>query len=163
MTEHRLQQAVSVYLTRALPPDTFWTSVDAGQGRMDPIAGCRRRERGIKAGVPDLLLCWRGRLHGIELKFGKGTLSDNQVAIANEILAAGGLWAMCRSVEEVEVVLRRWGLPLRATAWAGTDIDARLAARDAAPKSKPRTRSPKPKPDAAMIRRLEAVRARKMF
>lgn len=164
MSEHRLQQAVHVYLTRALPPDAIHTSVDAGQGRMDPIAGAHRRERGCRAGWPDLQIIWRGQFHGIELKGPKGRLSDNQVAVAEAIITAGGWWAECRSVEEVEATLRSWAIPLRATAWSGADVDARLAARDAAPPArKPSPRFAKPKPDAALIRRVEAVRARRIF
>jgi len=160
-SEHKTQAAVHVFLCRALPPDAVHTSIDAGQGIMDPIAGAKRRDRGCRAGWPDLQIIYNGKFHCIELKTANGRLSDNQRTCANAIIAAGGAWGCCRSVEEVEALLRAWGLPLRAHTWCGAEVDARLAARELVPAK--RTRARKPSPDPALLRRVEAIRARRIF
>jgi hypothetical protein len=53
-----------------------------------------------KSGVPDFLVCWRGRFIGIEAKApGKaGNVSTMQVTQLNEITAAGGFTLVCDDV-----------------------------------------------------------------
>jgi hypothetical protein len=137
MSAHRewaLQQTVATFLARALPLEAWWTSVDAGQGKMDLIAAARRRNRGVKAGVPDVLLCWSGQFRTIELKVDDGRLSENQRIQAEQIILAGGDATVCTSVEEVEWALKHWKWPLRATSFPAAEYDARREARLAAPK-----------------------------
>jgi hypothetical protein len=85
---------------------------------------------------------WRGQFYGVELKIDAGKQSDNQCAIQAEIERAGGKYAICRSVEDVEAQLIAWGFPLRATTMAAGEYDARREARKTAPKKayKPRAK-----------------------
>lgn len=136
--EHALQIVVCAYLSRALPPDSTFTSIDAATDqKMTPIAGARRRARGIRAGWPDCQILYRGQFFGIELKEGAGRQSENQALMQAEIKRAGGRYAICRSVEDVEAALRAWGVPLRATAMTSRERDARLKARLDAPRKAP--------------------------
>ena len=44
-----------------------------------------------KAGTPDIVMCWRGRLVGIELKAGRGRMSPAQRETHDAITLAGGV------------------------------------------------------------------------
>ena len=117
-TEHQLQRAVAQYLDAALPPGSWWTSIDsAGRG---PIAGARMRARGVKRGLPDLLIVVTGdwsnfrRTLWVELKSSKGRVTKEQAAVHAALRSAGHeVMAGCRSVAELDNVLRYLGVPLR--------------------------------------------------
>ena len=140
MSEHRLQMAVASFLSATLPRDCYWTSVDAGQGRMDVRAGQMRKARGVKAGVPDVLVCFRGMLYCIELKASKGRLSEAQHMTIGQINEAGGKVEVCHSIEEVETALRAWDIPLRGTTLTAQQRDERLAAAPKKPRGPGRPR-----------------------
>jgi hypothetical protein len=102
---------VAAYLDCALPVDAFWTSIDsAGRG---PIAGARMKRRGVKRGLPDILVIWHNTIW-IELKSKAGRLSVEQKAFRDLVVIAGAGYAVCRSTDEVEWALLRFGIPLRA-------------------------------------------------
>jgi hypothetical protein len=65
----------------------FWSSVQGGAGS--------------KIGDPDLVICYRGRYIGVEGKTYEGTQSDWQKIRMKQIRAAGGLYILARSVEDV--------------------------------------------------------------
>ena len=52
-------------------------------------------------GVPDLICCFKGRLIGIEIKAGKGIVSEYQKEFIDNINRAGGLAFVARSVDDV--------------------------------------------------------------
>lgn len=58
-----------------------------------------------RAGTPDLLVCYRGRFVGLEVKTAKGRLSDKQKLMIDAIEASGGVAAVVRSIEDVRKVL----------------------------------------------------------
>lgn len=140
MSEHRLQMAVASFLSATLPRDCYWTSVDAGQGRMDVRAGRMRKARGVKAGVPDVILVHRGYFYGLELKASKGRLSEAQHVAHSQIHDAGGIVVVCHSIEEVETALRAWNIPLRGTTLTAQQRDERLAAAPKKPRGPGRPR-----------------------
>jgi hypothetical protein len=72
----------------------------------------RFRAMGVRAGVPDLLV-WAagGASFGIELKAGAGRLSPAQTVWHGLLRALGHRVHVCRSVDEVEAVLRAEGVP----------------------------------------------------
>lgn len=57
-------------------------------------------------GVPDILCVKDGRLYGIEVKreIG-GKVSSDQVRFGNNLVSAGGLYVVARSVPEVQLAL----------------------------------------------------------
>ena len=140
MSEHRLQMATATFLAAVLPRDSYWTSVDAGQGRMDVRAGQMRKARGVRAGFCDVLLIWRGGFYGIELKASKGKVSDIQHITHAQIREAGGQVSVCHSIEEVETALRAWDIPLRGTTLTAQQRDERLAAAPKKPRGPGRVR-----------------------
>ncbi len=109
--ENVMQQELAGLLARRLGPGVWWTAVDEG-GMRKPWIAVQRRRRGCRAGTPDLLVLWRGRLIGIELKSPAGIISEAQRVMREEIVMAGGRWFACRSIEAVLEVLRRLRVPL---------------------------------------------------
>ncbi len=69
---------------------------------------------GLRAGTPDIVLCWKGRLVGIELKAGRGRVSPAQVETHDAITLAGGVVTTCRTLDEVMDLLATLGVPSRA-------------------------------------------------
>lgn len=114
--EHRLQKAVATFLFLALPdrnPDIYWTGIDHAAAASAAV-GRGRKERGIKAGIPDLHFLHRGRSIWIELKAEDGSLSDEQQRTRIRIISAGGHWHEARSVEQVQAILLGHGIALAA-------------------------------------------------
>lgn len=60
--------------------------------------------RFTRAGVPDYLCCFKGRFYAIELKAGDGGLQPAQMREMERILAAGGVYAICWTLEQVKNV-----------------------------------------------------------
>ena len=113
--EHSLQMAVAHMLQVVLDPVlTWWTSIDHGVGRLGVVEASQRKRRGVKPGIPDIIIMWDcGMLIGLELKAGRGRASDAQTEIAETWSRLGfGVW-YARSLEEVQSVLERAGVPMR--------------------------------------------------
>lgn len=69
----------------------------------------------LRNGAPDLIVCVAGgQFGGIELKVKGGTLTEDQEAFRDRIRSMYGLWAVCRSVEEVKGTLDAWTMARRA-------------------------------------------------
>ena len=62
----------------------------------------KQNRLGAKKGFPDILIIWKGRAIFIELKTKKGRVSDAQKACHAQLILAGGLVTVCRSLKEVE-------------------------------------------------------------
>jgi len=112
--EERFQIAVVKFLHAALPA--------GARVRMWPNGGYKlsRRQQmifhamGLRAGTADLFLFWQRRLAQVELKTPAGVQSQAQREWQGIMEEQGFDYAVCRSLEEVEAALRRWGWPLRA-------------------------------------------------
>jgi hypothetical protein len=74
---------------------------------------------------PDLLIWTRSSGFGIELKSGAGKLSPAQVAWHATITSLGHRVYVCRSVDDVERVLRAEGVPPVGTLAVAIDVKAR--------------------------------------
>ncbi len=78
---------------------------------------------GVLPGASDLMLVYAGRFHAIELKTEADDLlgipktyqKPNQRAFQEQILRAGGFYAVCRSTMDVRDALAYWGIPSRET------------------------------------------------
>jgi hypothetical protein len=107
---------VATYLRLALPerhPDVWWTGVDHANAK-SRMTGALRKARGVKAGIPDLHVLYRGRSIWIELKAPTGSVSDEQIAQRMFIERAGGFWHEARSTVEVQDILLGHGIRLMA-------------------------------------------------
>lgn len=117
--EQQFQIQVARYLSLALRPPTIWTAFPAGGG--GKVRGALLKAMGLKAGWPDVIVMhgFRTRttvLLGIELKVGKGRQSPEQKAVMAAFQAAGALYKVCRSLDDVEWALMDAGLPVFASA-----------------------------------------------
>lgn len=104
MTENQLQIMVAKFLDTCLV-DAWWTAINPIPAKSKAAAGLSKA-MGMKAGCPDLLVVHNGNAIFIELKTAKGRTSDAQNAAIERIEAAGSRVHVCRSLEDVIVVLK---------------------------------------------------------
>lgn len=60
-----------------------------------------------ETGIPDLLVCYKGRFVGLEGKTPRGRLAPKQRAILQEISEAGGYTAVFETLEQVSALLAK--------------------------------------------------------
>ncbi len=113
--EDQLQIAVADYLRVAMPPDIAWSAIEHAQ-QMSAREGKRRKDKGVRRGLPDLVFWMCERCLCIELKTPTGRQSPAQKDFAALVTAQRHDYRICRSVDDVEAVLREYGIRLRATA-----------------------------------------------
>ena len=118
--ESRLQMVVVEHLELALPSDAiFWATMN--ERKIPRHLGPYYRAMGRVPGVPDLVVIYKGRALGIELKLPTskvyGTKKTYQTQAQKDfqerMQAAGACYEVCRSLAEVRVFLERCGVPLR--------------------------------------------------
>jgi hypothetical protein len=132
--EWDIQTSLAATLARHLDSScTFWTSLE--NKPISRVSGLFQKRRGVRAGLPDVLVIWRGKPIFIELKSRAGVASKAQKKVRLELLPAGASWFLARSVRasmmalNLEgVVFRRKWKPPRLKPWEGpfTDPNARL-------------------------------------
>ena len=111
--EQALHRACAQYLDVALPGDACWFH-PANGGARSPVEAAIFKGLGVKAGVPDLVIVYRGRFIAIELKSEGGRLTPAQKAMHERLRLAGAIVTTAKSLEEVEGFLGQL-VPLRAT------------------------------------------------
>ncbi len=116
--EELLHRTVADYLALCVPAPPsgpWWTAVNPIPAKSRAAAGISKA-MGLRAGTPDFVLCWRGRLVGIELKAGRGRMSPAQLEAHDAIALAGGAVTTCRTLDEVAAFLATLGVPSRVRA-----------------------------------------------
>jgi hypothetical protein len=94
---------------------TFWTATDPVAP--SALSGAIRKQRGVKPGVPDILVLYRGKLIAIELKSRGGKCSAPQRAVREDLLRAGaGGWWVCRTARAAMWALHKSGVKFRTRA-----------------------------------------------
>jgi hypothetical protein len=159
LTEQSVHQAVHAYLRAALPPDALEFAVDHA-GKATPGIAQRLKSRGGRAGIADHWIIWRGHVYALEVKTEAGRQQDSQKEFADRLLAAGGYYAVVRSVQDVEETLRDWDIPLRAVTMTPQERDARMMARST---PKRPTKPCAQRPQASKLRALARQRAEGIF
>ena len=120
-TEHELQIDCTPMLNIILLPGVQWTSIDHAHsldrriGRNGMPIGLmeaqKRKRRGIKPGITDLLFWYQQRGYAIELKRNAyEKLSDDQKVFCRGLLAAGIPVKICWSKDQVWRTVVDWGL-----------------------------------------------------
>lgn len=114
--EEALQRAC-VQLLRlcpAPPEGPLWWASTNQRGTRKPWEQGILTALGLRPGVPDLLLLWKGRLVGIELKSARGRMSPAQEEFHRLLTLAGGVAHVCRSLDEFSGLLGVLGIPCPA-------------------------------------------------
>lgn len=89
MKESQLIQNIRNYL-KTVPDCFFWKEHGGQYGT---------------AGIPDIIVCYRGRFIGLEAKVGKNQPTRLQQVTIEQIRKAGGVAAVVRSVADVQAVM----------------------------------------------------------
>lgn len=112
--EDELQMLITQLMRRLVPPPPdgpWWTAVNPKPAK-SPAVALASKAMGMRAGAPDIVLCWRGRFLAAELKTSVGKLSEAQLEQHPLIRAAGGDLATPRGVREFVAWLRRHQIPV---------------------------------------------------
>jgi hypothetical protein len=115
VNENEIQKAVFKHLRQRPAPGVFAFHPKNGGVHQ------RGRSRGINAGlgvvsgVPDVIVIRAGAVYGLELKSedaakAKQKPSDEQLAVKEQLLAAGAFWACAVGLDEAIDTLEQWGL-----------------------------------------------------
>jgi hypothetical protein len=68
------------------------------------------KKMGMLPGVSDLVIIQDGKVYFIEMKNENGKQGDNQILFEQRCIDVNAPYAICRSVEEVQMMLRAWGV-----------------------------------------------------
>ena len=83
----RAEQAnLAEELARYLPEGVFWSSLE--NRPLSRLSGYLQKKRGVRAGLPDTFVLFRGRLVWVEMKSSRGVLSKVQRQRAAELQAS---------------------------------------------------------------------------
>jgi hypothetical protein len=119
--ERELHAAVAQFLRWAVRPPTLWTTFPAGGGGLE--RGRMLARLGLRPGWPDIIVMhpraaglWTFGTHivGLELKTEIGRQSVAQRAVQDEFEHSGAVYAICRSIDQVQATLEAVGIPVFA-------------------------------------------------
>ena len=114
--EFRLACVVADYLALTLPPRVLWSHLPFGEQR-SAVTGARLKRMGTKKGWADYLVIHDGGILALELKAPKGKQSPEQKDFADALVAAGGAYHVCRSLDDVKTALQLSAVPMLAVTW----------------------------------------------
>lgn len=123
------QVRLSALLDRWLPDGAFPTAMDTVASA---LAGAMRKKRGVKPGIPDNWVLYRGKLITIELKSPQGR---TQREVREKLLKAGAQWfdrsrRACASENLVTSAMPRSANYVLHTVTATIGFDSQWGARD---------------------------------
>jgi hypothetical protein len=102
------QTKLAGLLPKYLPAGTFWTALE--NKPISRVSGVFQKKRGVRSGVPDVFVLYRGKSIFLELKSRRGVASKAQKQIRLEMLPAGAVWWMARSARAALMALHLSGV-----------------------------------------------------
>ncbi len=108
-SEDQIHRAVVGHLRQRGSPGLVWWHTPNG-GKRNRIEASRFNGLGVRAGVADLILIYRGNVYAMELKSSTGRPTVAQMQFMSEFNAAGGHGCICHDLDRAIQVLERWGL-----------------------------------------------------
>lgn len=121
MGEYAIHKQISDFLAFALTPESYYTTVENSNlqgGTAGMIKQARNRERGVKAGFPDIIIIHRGQICCLEVKRpGKGA-TDTQSVEHKKLKEAGAQVEVVYDVDEVRKLLKIWQIPSKEHEYA---------------------------------------------
>lgn len=122
-TEDQFHGSVAELLDVCLIPPTFYTTFPAGYGRLSKATAGRLKAKGMKPGMPDILIFntvaqphptqKRSHVIGLELKVRGNTPSAAQRATHAQLQAVGVRVFIIRSINQVLMALAEAGIKYR--------------------------------------------------
>lgn len=106
--EAQLQKSIISVLKYSLH-DCLFFHVPNG-GKRTAAEGAKFKAMGVMAGVADILIFKEGMFYAIELKVGTNPQSKSQNYFQNKWQSEGGKYAIVKSIDELQIVLRKWNL-----------------------------------------------------
>lgn len=86
--------------------ETVWFHPANGEKR-DTVTAAKLKKMGVRSGVADFILLCRGRPIAVELKTTTGRQSGNQKGFQAAWEAAGGVYVIVRTPEEIDGLIFR--------------------------------------------------------
>jgi len=104
--ESRLQQACVKWFDLQYPElyRNLWAVPNGGNRNI--ITGATMKREGVRPGVSDLMLFYRGTLHCIEMKKPGGKLSAEQINFLEQMDKCGAEVYLCDSFETFQTIIR---------------------------------------------------------
>jgi len=154
---------VRMYLDKALPAPGWWSSV-GHERKQSPRAGQRQKAKGVRPGLPDVMIWYDGQFIAIELKTVTGRLSDTQIAFADAMRRNRFSHCVARSVAEVHSILVARCVPVeRSMHVLALVYDAELAKVQPAPRGASKSRAVAVKPSQRALKGLARARKAGVF
>jgi hypothetical protein len=160
--EDRLQSRCRMLLDSHLQPPCYWSSV-GHERKQTLIQGQMQKARGVRRGLPDVMVWAPGYFLGVELKVGSNTATEDQRAFGQAMAALGHGYAIVRSVEQLVDVLEQHGIPLLAGARVAALRHDGMLAVPVAKKPARVVKARAEKPTRKQLATLARVRARGVF
>lgn len=85
----------------------YFARTNSFSGLVTRYNGSQGYVKNSKRGMPDIVFCMHGKYVGIELKSPKGRQSPEQKLAELHITKVGGIYAVIKTSEEFEEVLRK--------------------------------------------------------
>lgn len=111
--EQAVQRACVEFLRQCAPDGLAWSAINPVPAKSKSVAGISKA-MGMKAGIPDILLVWKGRAIFVEVKADGGRLSPAQRDCQAGLKLAGALVHTVKSLNEFIDFLGAAGIPIRA-------------------------------------------------
>jgi hypothetical protein len=103
------QRAMIQHIAWRARPGVFAFHVPNG-GWRSRVEGAILKAIGTVAGVPDIICIFQGRVYTLELKAGRGRLTDVQRVVHERLRKAGANVAVAHGIDQALRVLESWGL-----------------------------------------------------
>lgn len=111
--EQTLQRDCIDFLRQCAPDGLAWTAINPVPAKSKAVAGISKA-MGMRAGIPDLLVVWKGRAIFVEFKAAGGSLSPAQRDCHAGLMLAGALVHTVKSLDEFIDFIITVGVPIRA-------------------------------------------------
>lgn len=108
-SEHQIHAAVIEHLRRRAVPGLVWWHTP-NDGKRSPGTAKRLQQMGMRKGVSDLCLLYRGNFYAIEFKSLNGRPTVEQMQFTSDVNAAGGHATICHDLDRALRCLECWGL-----------------------------------------------------
>lgn len=119
-----------------------------------------QKRRGVRSGLPDVHVLYRGKSIYVEMKSHRGLASPTQKQVREELLRSGADWWMARSARAALMALHKSGVPLQPP-WEQQPLELWEGPFSDPNQKLPQAPEVKAERSAALKRWRERTRARK--